>query len=85
MKTTHRLVAIISLVALIGFMLAAVSCTSAPSKTTGLTPGQTITLLLKWSAEYKAARAAAAAPTRTEFDPLTDFTSAKAVLRGVAP
>lgn len=71
MKTHTRLVSLITLVALLGFMLAAVSCSTAPmikaqialaeaqtkyEEKTNLTTGQTVGLLTKWWAELQQAR-----------------------------
>lgn len=88
MLTRHRLLTLTALLAIIAFMLGAVSCTGPAAQryqlTTGVTPGQTATLLMQLLGDYSTTRAANAT-TRTEFDALADYTSAKAVLRGVSP
>ena len=71
MKTHTRLVSLITFVALIGFMFAAASCSTAPvlqaqialahageswEKKTDLTTGQTVTLLGKWWSDLQHAR-----------------------------
>lgn len=88
MRPRHRLLTLTALLAIIAFMIGTISC-SGPSAqryqlATGVTPGQTATLLMQLLGNYSATRAANVT-TRTEFDPLTDYTSAKAVLRGVSP
>lgn len=74
MKT--RPIALILVLAILGFMLAsATSCTISPStqakldaasakyeQKTGITPMQTAGLLTKWYADYEAAKAASSAP-----------------------
>jgi len=59
---TQRLVTLIVLVALLGFMFAAVSCTTQQTDkytaTTGITPGQTALLAGKWWLDYEQAKAA---------------------------
>jgi hypothetical protein len=88
MRPRHRLLTLTALLAIIAFMLGAVSCTGPAAQryqlATGVTPGQTATLLMQLLGDYSTARATNAA-TRTEFDTLSDYTSAKAVLRGVSP
>ena len=88
MRPHHRLLTLIGLLAVIGFMLGATSCTAPAAQryqlATGVTPGQTATLLMQLLGDYSTARAANVT-TRTEFDTLSDYTSAKAVLRGVSP
>ena len=62
MKTPTRLVTLITLGAIIGFMLGATSCTGPASDkyttTTGITPGQTALLAGKWWLDYEQAKAA---------------------------
>lgn len=88
MRPRSRLLTLTALLAIIAFMLGTISCTGPAAQryqtATGVTPGQTATLLIHLLGDYSTARAANAT-TRTEFDPLTDYTSAKAVLRGVSP
>lgn len=108
MKTHTRLVSLITLGALLGFMFAAVSCTGliSPSTqakidqastkyqdTTGLSTGQTVSLLGKWWTDLQQAREVnkllksepiPLGPVQaTQASPLMDYTSAKAVLEGV--
>jgi hypothetical protein len=88
MRPRHRLLTLIALLAILGFMLGTIGCTGPAAAryqlATGVTPGQTATLLMRVLGDYSAARATNTA-TRTEFDTLSDYTSAKAVLRGVSP
>lgn len=62
MKTHTRLVTLITLGALLGFMFAAVSCTGPATDkytaATGITPGQTALLAGKWWLDYEQAKAA---------------------------
>lgn len=79
MKNKTRPISLIIILAILGFMVAAVtSCTNLPPKTqakldqastkyeaaTGITPTQTAGLLTKWYAEYQAAKAATALPSK---------------------
>lgn len=88
MRPRHRLLTLTALLAIIAFMLGTISCTGPAAQryqlATGVTPGQTATLLMQLLGNYSATRATNAA-SRTEFDTLSDYTSAKAVLRGVSP
>jgi hypothetical protein len=70
MKANTRLATLLSLAAILGFMLAATSCTGLPpgtqakldqastkyESTTGITPIQTASLLGKWWQDYQQAR-----------------------------
>lgn len=72
MRNKTRPISIILLLAIIGFMLASISCTGISPKTqakldqaaekyeatTGITPVQSVGLLSKWWADYNAAKAA---------------------------
>lgn len=62
MKTQTRLTTLIALIAHIGFMLGAVSCTGPATDkytaATGITPGQTALLAGKWWLDYEQAKAA---------------------------
>lgn len=76
MRNKTRPISIILLLAIIGFMLAAVSCTGISPKTqatldrasakyeaaAGITPVQSIGLLSKWWTDYNAAKAANTPP-----------------------
>lgn len=80
MKTQTRPIALILVLAILGFMLAAVtSCTGLPPKaqakldqasgkyeaSTGITPIQTAGLLTKWYADYQAAKSTTTPPPVT--------------------
>ena len=73
MSTRTRLLALLALLNILGFMFGAVSCTGPASDkytaTTGITPGQTALLAGKWWLDYEQAKAVHAVP----------FTSAKQV------
>lgn len=74
MKTHTRLVTLITLGALIGFMFGAVSCTGPATDkytaATGITPGQTALLAGKWWVDYEQAKAANVIQT-TKASPVT--------------
>lgn len=85
MSTRTRLVNLIALVALLGFMFAASSCTG-PTATkytaaTGITPAQTALLAGKWWVDYEQAKTANEI-LRTQASPVT---STKEVIEGVNP
>jgi len=69
MKTPARLATLIAFVALLGFMLAATSCTGPAADkytaTTGITPGQTASLAGKWWLDYEQAKLATKAQAVT--------------------
>lgn len=67
MKTRARLVTLITLGAILGFMFGATSCTgpmaSKYQAATGITPIQTIMMAGKWFLEYKQAKTANEIPS----------------------
>lgn len=83
MRNKIRPISIILLLAIIGFMLAAVSCTGISPKTqvkidqasakyeaaTGITPAQSLGLLNKWLGDYNATKATNTAPQAIPVDP----------------
>jgi hypothetical protein len=75
MKTQTRLVTLITLGAIIGFMLGATSCTGPATDkytaTTGITPGQTALLAGKWWVDYEQAKAATQIIRATKASPVT--------------
>jgi hypothetical protein len=58
MKTQTRLVTLITLGAILGFMLGATSCTGPATDKYTATPGQTALLAGKWWLDYEQAKAA---------------------------
>jgi hypothetical protein len=76
MRNKIRPISLILLLAILGFMLASISCTGISPKTqakldqasakyeatTGITPVQSIGLLTKWFSDYTAAKAANTPP-----------------------
>lgn len=81
MKTPTRLTYLIAFVALLGFMLAASSCTGPTAESyttaTGITPGQTAHLAGKWWLDYEQAKATTQIIRATKASPVT---STKAVI-----
>jgi hypothetical protein len=74
MKTRARLVTLITLGAILGFMLVATSCTGPTADkytaTTGITPGQTAMMAGKWWLDYEQAKTANEI-LRTQASPIT--------------
>ena len=66
MSTRTRLLNLLALLGILGFMLGATSCTGPTTDkytaTTGITPGQTALLAGKWWLDYEQARAANRVP-----------------------
>ena len=75
MKTQTRLVTLITLGAILGFMFGATSCTGPATDkyttTTGITPGQTALLAGKWWVDYEQAKAATEIIRATKASPVT--------------
>lgn len=75
MKTHTRLVTLITLGAILGFMFAATSCTGPTAgkyeAATGITPGQTALLAGKWWMDYEQARASTEIIRATKASPVT--------------
>lgn len=83
MRNKIRPISIILLLAILGFMIASISCTGVSPKTqakidqaaekyedtTGITPTQTGGLLLKWFGDYNQAKAANTPPVAILSDP----------------
>jgi len=100
MKQHTRLINLLCLLALLGFMLGAVSCSTAPmlkaqialakfgeafEEKTEVTPTQAVGLLGKWWADYNATRQANEILRTKASTADSDHTSAKHVLEGIEP
>jgi len=66
MSTRTRLLNLIALLGILGFMFGSTSCTGPAAEkytaTTGITPGQTALLAGKWWLDYEQAKAVHAVP-----------------------